>query len=135
MEARLKELAEQLCHEGFRTADYLGSGRYLVHLERTRSKGESSFFPSREMKVFSIRPQPGGAIAIGGSRPDATAPCQLTGTTAEIDGKLIVMLEKGVGVLKHNAQSKHSDYGRFDEYQWRIKSPDDDPVMIVQPER
>ena len=75
MEARLKEAAMQLCHEGFRRADYLGGGRYAVLLERSRAKGEPSFFPSREMKLFSIRPQPGGAIAIGGSRPDATAPC------------------------------------------------------------
>ena len=133
MEAQLKDAAVQLCHEGFRTADYLGRGRYAVMLERSRAKGESSYFPSREMKVFGIRPQSDGSIAIGGSRPGATAPCQLTGTDAQIDGTLIVTLDRGVNVLKHNASSKLSTHGPFDEYQWRIKSPDADPFMVVQP--
>ncbi len=80
MEAQLNDATVQLRHEGFRKADYLGRRRYAVILERSRAKGESSFFPSREMKVF--RPRPDGAIAIGGSRPNATSPCQLTGTNA-----------------------------------------------------
>lgn len=133
MEAQLAEAAAQLLDEGFRKAAYLGRGRYAVFLERSRAKGESSFFPSHEMKVFSIRPQPNGDIAIGGSRPGATAPCQLTGTDAQIDGALVVALDKSLNVLKHNASSKLSTRGRFDEYQWRIKSPDADPYMIVQP--
>ncbi len=133
MEAQLDDATVQLRHEGFRKADYLGRGRYAVIMERSRAKGESSFFPSREMKVFSIRPQPDGAIAIGGSRPNATAPCQLTGTDAQIDGTLIVALHRGVAVLKHNAQSKLSADGLFAGYQWRIKSPDTDPFMIVRP--
>ena len=85
------------------------------------------------MHVFSIRPRPDGAIAISGSRPDANAPCQLAGTTAKIDGTLVVMLDRGVHVREHNAQSKRSIHGLFDGYRWRIKSPDADPFMIVQP--
>jgi hypothetical protein len=133
MEAQLKEAAGQLLHEGFRKAEYLGRGRYAVILERSRAKGESSFFPSHEMKVFSIRPQSNGDIAIGGSRPCATAPCQLTGTDAQIDGTLIVALDKCINVLKHNAQSKPSAHGLFSEYEWHIKSPDADPFIIVRP--
>jgi hypothetical protein len=133
MEAQLGEAASQLRHEGFRKADYLGRGRYSVFLERSRSKAESSFFPSRELKVFSIRPQLDGTIMISGSRPDATAPCQLLGTDARIDGTLIVMLDRGVNVLRHNAQSESSAPGRFSGYEWHIKSPDADPFMIVRP--
>ncbi|MGZ9104070.1 MAG: hypothetical protein ACXW3Y_14545 [Rhodoplanes sp.] len=133
MEAQLKEAASQLRQEGFRNAEYLGRGRYAVVLQRSHAKGESSFFPSREMKVFSIRPQPDGTILIGGSRPSATAPCQLVGTDAEIDGRLTVTLERGIDVLKHNAQSTLSTLDHFEGYHWRIKSPDADPVMIVQP--
>ena len=134
MEAQLKEAASQLRQEGFQSAEYLGRGRYAVVLERSRARGEPSYFPSREMKVFSIRPQPDGTIVIGGSRPDASAPCQLTGTDAEIDGTLIVMLDNGVNVLKHNAQSKPA-HGVVGGFQWRIRSPDADPFMIVQPAR
>ena len=87
------------------------------------------------MKVFSIRPRPDGTILIGGSRPSATAPCQLVGTDAEINGELTVTLEKGVKVLGHNARINLSTLDHFDGYQSRIKSPDADPFMIVQPPR
>ncbi|WP_148043009.1 hypothetical protein [Methylocystis hirsuta] len=132
MEAQLKGAASQLLEEGFRSADYLGRGRYAAVLERSRAKGESSYFPSHEMKVFSIRPQPDGAILIGGSRPGATAPCQLVGTDAEIDGRLTVTLGKGIKVLGHNAQIKLSNLDHFGGRQWRIRSPDSYPFMIVQ---
>ena len=134
-EAQLSEAAAQLCQEGFRKADYLGRGRYSVVLERSGARGQSSFFPSREMKLFSIRPRPDGAIAIGASHSDASAPCQLTGTDANIDGTLILTLDYGVNVLKHNAQSKPVAHGVVSAFQWRIRSPDADPFMVVQPAR
>jgi hypothetical protein len=133
MEARLKIAAEQLRREGFQHAHYLGRGRYGVILERAVAKGQPSYFPSREMTVFSIRPHSDGAIIIMGSRPDATAPCQLTGTDAEIDGRLIVKLERGVHLISHNAQSRLSIAESLSGYEWRIKSPDDDPFMIIRP--
>jgi hypothetical protein len=133
LETRLKNAAMQLLQEGFARADYLGRGRYTVILERAAAKGQPSYFPSREMTVFSIRPRSDGAIIIIGSRPDAMAPCQLTGTDAEIDGRLIVTLERGVNVVSHNAQSRVSIVDPLSGYEWRIKSPDDDPFMIVQP--
>ena len=132
LDARLKDATAQLRLEGFEKADYLGRGRYAVVLQRSRASGEPSYFPSREMPVFSIRPQPNG-IMIASSRPDATAPCQLIGTEAEIDGRLIVTLERGVTVLNHNAQSDLATINRFGEYHWRIKSPDADPFITVLP--
>jgi hypothetical protein len=133
IETRLKHAAAQLRQEGFRQAKYVGRGRYAAVLERTIARGEPSFFPSREMKVFSIIPQRDGAILIRGSRPDATAPCQLIGTDAEIDGLLTVTLEPGVLVLDHNAQGKVSTPEPFGGYQWRIRSPDADPFILVRP--
>jgi len=133
MDVRLKDAAAQLRQEGFEKADYLGRGRYAVILQRSRVRGEPSYFPSREMSVFSIRPQPNGAIMIAGSRPDATAPCQLTGTKAEIDGRLIVTLERGIVVLNHNAENNFATINHLGEYHWRIKSPDVDPFMTVLP--
>lgn len=87
------------------------------------------------MRVFSIRPQRDSVILISGSRPDTTAPCQLMGTDAEMDGLLTVTLEPGVLVLDHNAQSKVSTPEPFGSYQWRIKSPDADPFIVVRPAR
>ena len=133
LEAQLKVAAGQLHQEGFQHADYLGRGRYTVALEHAAAKGQPSYFPSREMTVFSIRPRLDGTIIIIGSRPDTTAPCQLTGTDAEIDGRLTVTLERGVNVVTHNAQSRVSITDPLSGYEWRIKSPDDDPFMIVQP--
>ncbi|MGE0236077.1 hypothetical protein [Methylocystis sp.] len=133
LDGRLKDATAQLRQEGFTEADYLGRGRYAVVSQRSRANGESSYFPSREMPVFSIRPQPNGAIMIAGSRPDASAPCQLIGTEAEIDGRLIVTLERGVTVLNHNAENNAATLDRFGEYHWRIKSPDADPFMTVLP--
>jgi len=134
-EAQLKNAAAQLIQEGFQRAEYFGGGRYLVVLERSRARGQPSYFPSREMKVFSIRPQPDGSIVISASRPDASAPCQLIGTDAEIDGMLAVRLEEGVEVLNHNAQMAPSSPTGFGLYHWRIKSPDADPFIIVRPAR
>jgi len=132
-EAQLGDAALQLHKEGFRKADYVGEGRYVVVLECSRAKGQPSFFPSREMNVFSIRPQFDGAIKIGASRPDATAPCQLTGTRAKIEGALTVTVDRRVALIQHNAQSKMLGRGALDEYRWRIKSPDADPLIIVRP--
>ena len=134
-ETQLKNAAAQLIQEGFQSAEYLGGGRYLVALERSRARGQPSYFPSREMKVFSIRPQPDGSIIISASRPDASAPCQLIGTDAEIDGKLAVRLAEAVEVLEHNAQIAPSSPAGLGAFQWRIKSPDADPFMIVRPVR
>ena len=133
LDARLKDAAAQLREEGFERADYLGRGRYAVVLQRSRASGEPSYFPSREMPVFSIRVQQNGAIMVAGSRLDATAPCQLIGTEVEIDGRLIVTLERGVTVLNHNAENNPATLDRFGEYHWRIKSPDADPFMTVLP--
>lgn len=133
LDAQLEEATAQLCQEGFEKADYLGRGRYAVVLQRSRAGGEPSYFPSREMPIFSIRPLQNGTIMIAGSRPDATAPCQLIGTEAEIDGRLIVTLERGATVLNHNAENKLSTIDHFGEYHWRIKSPDADPFMTVLP--
>ena len=134
-EAQLKNAAAQLIQEGFQSAEYVGGGCYLVALKRFRGRGQPSYFPCREMKVFSIRPQRDNSIVISGSRPDASAPCQLIGTDAEIDGMLSVRPEEGVEVLKHNAHIAPSSPADFGAYHWRIKSPDADPSIIVRPAR
>jgi hypothetical protein len=83
------------------------------------------------MAVFSVRPQADGTIVISGSRPDPSAPCQLLGTDAQIDGELIVTLDREVKVLTHNAQNMAHTKALSTDYTWRIKSPDADPRIIV----
>ncbi len=135
VEAQLKNAAAQLLTEGFSQANYVGRGRYDVTLSRAIVDGRASYFPSRETPVFTIRPRHDGAILVMGSRPDETAPCQLLGTDAEIDGRLIVTLDPDIEVISHNAQSKLPSRDVYSRYQWRIKSPDADPFMIAHPKR
>ncbi|GLI95403.1 hypothetical protein [Methylocystis echinoides] len=132
-EVRLKNAATQLLSEGFAEASYVGRGRYRVILRRAVADGRPSYFPSREMTIFTIRPRHDGAILVMGSRPDATAPCQLIGTDAEIDGRLTVTLDPGIEVISQNAQSKLPTFDARSRYHWRIKSPDADPFIIVKP--
>jgi hypothetical protein len=131
-DAQLRKAAEQLGREGFENAKYLGRGRYSAVLERNCAKGEASYFPSREMKVFSIRPRSDGSIVVGASRPDHSGPCRLAGADAEIDGKLSVTVDSGVEVLNHNAQASSSARGES-AYTWSIKSPDLEPVLVIRP--
>jgi hypothetical protein len=134
LEGQLKSAATQLRNEGFRKAEYLGSGRYSVALEGVGARGETSFFPSRETKLFSIRAHSDGAIEIA-FRPDAAAQCQLAGADAAIDGRLSVILDRGVKVLSHNGKHRLATHGLPGGYEWTIKSPGADPFIIVQPAR
>ncbi len=131
LDVQLAEATAKLLQEGFRRADYLGRGRYFVTLELTKTKAQPSYFPSREMSVFNVRPRPDGSIAISGSRPDPSAPCQLLGTDAQIEGELIVTLDRQVRVLTHNAQNIMHTKALSTDYIWRIKSPDADPLIVV----
>ncbi len=131
MDGQLADAAAQLRREGFRHAQYLGRGRYSVTLERNETKGKPSYFPSRETPLLSIRPQADGTTVIRGSRPDASAPCQLIGTDAEISGELTVTLEEGAKALHHNAQSQPPTKDSSTRYIWRIKSPEDDAWIVV----
>jgi hypothetical protein len=134
-EAQLGKLAAQLLKERFRKAEYLGAGRYSVIFEGSRAKGEPLFFLSREAPVFSITPQFGDSIAIAAFHSDAAGRRKFTESGARIDGMLKVMIDKGVEVLRHNAQNEPATHDLFGEYSWRIKSPDADSCIIVQPAR
>jgi hypothetical protein len=71
-------------------------------LERASSRGAPSFFPSRKMSVFGIKPQIDGLIRVATSPYKAAAPYQLAGTDAEIDGDLLVTADRGVEVVQDN---------------------------------
>ncbi len=132
LNAQLARAVGQLGQEGFQNVAYLGQGRYSVMLQRACSRGAPSFFPSREMSVFSIKPQCDGLIVIAASPYDPAAPYQLAGTDAEIDGTLIVMADRGVVVIQHNAPANETTSYPACYFRWRIKSPYDNPHIVLR---
>lgn len=131
-EARLKKAGEQLTREGFRDVVYLGQGRYSAVLERCVPKGQASFFPSPEMKLFSILPQANGCIEIGTFAPHPRAPCPLFGTDAEIDGTLNIRIDRRLEVLGHNSPIIPVGDELSCTYQWHVDSADANPLIIVK---
>jgi hypothetical protein len=85
LNAQLAKAVGQLGREGFRNVAYLGEGRYSAMLERACSRGAPSFFPSREMSVFSIKPQNNGLIVVAASPYDPAAPYHLVSYLSNID--------------------------------------------------
>jgi hypothetical protein len=133
LDAQLAKAVAQLGQEGFRNVIYVGDARYSVTLERACSRGAPSFFPSREMSVFSIKPQIDGLIVVAASPYDPAAPYQLAGTDAEIEGELLVMADRGVEVVQHNATASQITSNLASCFMWRIKSPYDNPCIILRP--
>jgi len=88
---------------------------------------------SKEQKIFAVLPQKDGTVSISAIRPDKKAIQELSSIGAKINGTLTVSVANGVKVLKHNAQSQPSMFGLFGGYKWQIKSPDENPFIVVQP--
>ncbi len=53
----LQQEAAKIAREpGFKSVEYLGKGRYKVVVEQHGKMGEPYYFPSKELKVFSVLP-------------------------------------------------------------------------------
>jgi hypothetical protein len=132
LNTQLLSAVGQLEHEGFRNVTHLGHGRYSVSVDRAYSRDRSSFFPSREMSVFSIKPQFDGLIVVAASRYDPAAPYQLAGAQAEIDGTITVLIDRCVEVIQHNALTSETSRYRACFFKWRITSPYDNPRIFLR---
>lgn len=132
-ESEVGMLAPELREGGFQKAEYLGKGRFSVSYKRTVAKGQSSYFVSQDLQIFSVLPQNDGSLLIGALRPNSQVLRDFSAIGGKIDGTLSVSVASGVKVLKHNAQSEPSFYGYLGSYRWRIKSPDADPLILVRP--
>lgn len=133
-EAALKKETEKIAKEpGFKKVEYLGNARYKVLVEKSGKPGEPYYFLSKDSCAFSILPQKDGTVAVSGVRPDAKSIQELSSVGVKIDGTLSVSVANGAKVLKHNAQSQPKFFGLLGDYKWQIKSPDANPIMIVQP--
>jgi len=85
------------------------------------------------MSIFSVMTQHDGSIKITAARFSKKDLNELKSIGAKINGNLIISAEKGVKVIKHNAQSEPKLFGLFGGYKWEIKSVDADPIIIVKP--
>ena len=133
-EAEFEKEAEKLRKEpGFKKVEYLGKGRYKVFVEKSGKAGERYYFLSREMKIFAVKPRQDGSIEITAARFSKKDLNELKSIGAKVNGTLTVSVEKGVKVLKHNAQSEPKMFGLFGGYEWEIKSVDVEPFIVVQP--
>ncbi len=133
-EAGLKQEAAKIAREPeFKKVDYLGKGRYKVLVEKSGKAGEPYYFLSKEFKTFAVLPQKDGSVSVSAIRPDKKAIQELNSIGAKIDGTLTVSVASGAKILKHNAQSQPSMFGLFGGYKWQIKSPDENPYIVIQP--
>ena len=133
-EADLKQEASKIAREpGFKSVDYQGKGRYKVVVEKNGRPGEPYYFISKNSQIFAIVPENGGSISVSAIRPDKKALQEMNSIGAKIDGTLTVSVARGAKVLKHNAQSQPSVFGLFGGYKWQIKSPDENPFIVIQP--
>lgn len=135
-ERELRNMAEDLKQEtGYRELRYTGKGRFKVFAEKKGLPGEGYHFMSESMKIVSIQPRSDGSLKISGMRPSEEVFKKLRSIGASMTGKLTVSVPWGMQVLDHNAQSEPVFFGLFGGYTWEIDEPDDDPYIIVMPEK
>jgi hypothetical protein len=117
---------------GFRSATYVGDGRVKVLFEQKFKADESYHFPSQLNKALSIVPQGDGTLRIEAAASDANSVKRLNEIGLKYDGTLTVATERGVEMVKHNAQSEPKLFGLIGSYGWKITAPDQQPLMIVR---
>lgn len=133
-EAKFEKEAEKIRKKpDFKKVEYLGKGRYKVFVEKSGKAGEPYDFLSSEMKIFSVKPQQDGSLEITAAQFSKTDLNELKSIGSKVNGTLTVSVEKGVKVVKHNAQSEPKPFGLFGGYEWEIKSVDAEPFIVVQP--
>ena len=133
-EAQLRKEADNLRREpGFKNVEYQGKGRYKVLFDKSGNAGETFYFLSREMRIFAILPQQDGSIVVSAVRPKQEELQQLNSIGAKIDGSLSVSVANGIKVVRHNADSQPIFFGLVGAYKWQIRSPDANPLIVVQP--
>jgi len=84
------------------------------------------FGPSQKKMV-----DPDGTVAISGTRPSTKDLEELDRLGAKVEGRLSVSVPMGARVVRHNAQSEPSFWGLFGAYNWEIKSPGANPLIVV----
>lgn len=127
---KLSKYVGQLKEEGFKFVNYLGNGRYSAKLERNCLAEEASYFPSREMSIFSIQPQLGGLISIATSAFSDKIVYNLWWHNIDIDGILNVIVDARISIIAQNAL----DIIRKDNhiiFKWHLRSLNSNPCILL----
>ena len=132
-EAGFQKAAEELRRDpGFKKVEYQGKGRYKVLVEKSGKPGEPFYFVSKEMQFFAVLPKEDHTVAVTAIRPSRDDIQQLNSIGAKMEGTLSVSVANGLKVIRHNAESEPMFFGLFGAYKWQIRSPDANPVIVVQ---
>ncbi len=132
-EAALAKAVEDIREDpDVKKVTYAGKGRYKVLVERRGRPGEQYYFLSKELNIFSVKPQQDGSIAIAAERFSEKDLAELKAIGAKVEGTLTVSLARGVAVLRHNAQREPKLLGLIGSYEWDIRTVDADPLIVVR---
>lgn len=128
---KLSKYVGKLEEEGFKFVFYHGNGRYSAKLERNCLAGESSYFPSREMSIFSIQPQPGGLISIATAAYSDRIVYNLGMHDIDMDGILNVIVDSKISIIAQNALNEiRKDSRKI--FKWHLNSLKCSPCMLLR---
>lgn len=119
----------------FTSVDYLGKGRFKVQSKLQKKLGEPFYFLGKNgVNFFSVTTNPSNPkiLHIKGVKITPKGLKQFKEIGAKVEGSFTVKLGGDIKVLKHNAQSEPKWWGFVGDYEWKIKSPDEQPMMDIK---
>lgn len=129
-EAEMKKGEQELLKEsGFKTVEYIGSGRFKVHYEESGAvqDGKKIFFD-----LIEFHTKPDGHISILGAEIGDEGRQQLSSIGLDLDGQLKITSD--LDMVSHNATSTPLLGGLIGSYQWHISLDQKTrPEIVLQP--
>ncbi|MFA7195693.1 MAG: hypothetical protein WC210_08260, partial [Candidatus Neomarinimicrobiota bacterium] len=120
-ESEMREEAKNLKKEpGFKSAEYIGKGRYRVSVVKSGKPGEAYDFISRDMQIISIQPEAGNILLIKTWEPGAEDIEQIRMLGAEMKGLLEIQVPKAMTVIEHDSKQKPEKDKTQTTYTWKI---------------
>lgn len=111
--------------KSFRSAKYIGSGRYELVIEGKKKPGESLSL----LEILSVQKDKDGIITISSPELKDKKLSEIASLGIKIDGTLDIKLPKNVEIISQNATSTPSFFGMFGAYSWKIGKADQRPIM------
>lgn len=122
-------VSEILKDKRFKSAKYLGEGRYRVsYLDEGALRADLHFL-SRDVKYFSLLLKENKQVELTSFRLDAKDRAALSELKVNVRGTLHVTTD--AQVVSHNAQETPKLGGLFGAYTWRLKSAEDPAASMV----
>ena len=127
------ELSDDLSNsEGFMEAEYDEDGIFTVDVIISRDPGETYDFISEDIKFFTFHYDDKGRLVISG--PDLSDEDRegLVKLDIDMNGKLIVIADKGVKVKSDNANKKRKIEKKKVQYEWVLDLNSNKPKMLIK---